>query len=1624
MKNALLVVLAIGSAFFSLDTSAQVATGTPTYGTFSNGPDVINIGNLNVHWSIPVLNKAGRGSNFVYNLPYDSSIWYPSGSTGSQYWTPVNAWGWQGISQGAYISYAMTTSQGKCGMYNQNSWQSWNFSSVVYMDQYGVSHPFANVSGVYIESPGTSNQCPPAGATPANGYQATATDGSGITIYCNFDQGYMYAYIVTPSGATVFPSLYANYTPPSSWQYSSEDSNGNEVAGNGSVFTDTTGKTALTVSGNSQNHTTTFSFSNTSGSSSQYLVTFASVNIKTHFQCTSPLINEYAASNVYLVSTIELPDTSKYTFNYEQTPGSGNSAYTTGRIASVQLPTGDTISYQYPITNDGINCADGSTSGLTRTLNSDSGSPAQTWTYARTQPGGVGTSHTEVVDGLGNHLNYDFVEASNQPASTTAAYYETHRNVYQGAESGTAVLSRYTCYNGTASPCTTSIPTLPFGQIDTYETLNGLSTHGSTTFISGYGMPTESKVYDFASGASRGPVLRDEKWTYGYSIPNLPTQDEVFDGSGNEAGNTTYGYDQTTPTASSGVLQHLAVGSIRGNLTTMTSYANATTSYSSTATYEDTGSVLTSTTPNGTTTLSYDAEFVYNTGATLPTPSSGFAIKGSETFDTTYTGLPLTATDPNSQITQMASYDAWLRPTEIKFPDGGQTTWSYTPTSVTTSTLQTTSVSSASEAQYDGYGRPSRTEVANGQGTNPYYQQDTCYDANGNAAFSSYPYQSTGFGASKVCSGSGDTYSYDVMGRVLSITRANGETRSYTYTGRATESVDENGVTRVSQVDGLGRPTIVCEVSSASLQGVSPVSCGTDIIPSPSTGFVTTYAYTLATPTTTITQGAQTRTFQSDWLGRPTSVTEPERGTTTYGYAYNSTGLQVTRTRPRANQTGSLTTATTTQSDALGRTLTISYNDGVTPSKVFAYDGSAGWGYTQNYLIGRLSSAAIPNGSAATIYGYDAVGRTALMEECTPSNCGSTPYPLNYTYDLAGDLLTSTDGAGVTSTYAVSQASELQSLTSSLNNSNNPPSIVSSVQNGANGPIHYGLGNGLSSVYGYDSLGRLNGGWVCTGSTSPTCSGGSQVYGFTNGWKGTQLQSSGDSVNSQNVTYGYDGFNRLASLTTGSSGPNYAWVYDRYGNRWQQNVTKGTGWPSSLTFSASTNQVSGLTYDAAGNVTYDGSHYYTYDAEGNITAVDPTSNPPTATYVYDALNHRVRTTIGSGAPTEFVFNAAGQRVSEWNASTHAQLKGHYYWGGKPVAFYASGAAHFQHQDWLGTERMRTTYSGGVEGSFTSLPFGDGLATVSGSDTDANHYATLDHDYESDTEHAQFRQYSSAQGRWLSPDPYSGSYDFSNPQSFDRYVYVMNNPLGLSDPSGKECVWDDGSYDAADEDPYDNLSGEDDADTGTPEGCAGAGGTYVPPAIFEAVEGNQPGSWSDQPNAQIAFDWTTPSAIVFGGPNAAQQETAWVVAEFLTGTSVPEIVYTPQDPFTLSFQKSAGMAAINAQITAGCPAQVGGGSVGSGQAFVNTLIDGIAGGQGFLTPEAQLGAFTFTYASDGGTTNVNVQNPISFNSLNYHLPAMMGIQNPTSGPQSTVKQTLQIQETDPCLENNVWAPLQN
>jgi RHS repeat-associated protein len=59
----------------------------------------------------------------------------------------------------------------------------------------------------------------------------------------------------------------------------------------------------------------------------------------------------------------------------------------------------------------------------------------------------------------------------------------------------------------------------------------------------------------------------------------------------------------------------------------------------------------------------------------------------------------------------------------------------------------------------------------------------------------------------------------------------------------------------------------------------------------------------------------------------------------------------------------------------------------------------------------------------------------------------------------------------------------------------------------------------------------------------------------------------------------------------------------------------------------------------------------------------------------------------------------------------------------------------------------------------------------------------------------YRRYSPVQGRWISPDPAGlAAVDPTNPQSWNRYAYVMNSPLNSIDPLGFGTC-SDGTYSA-------------------------------------------------------------------------------------------------------------------------------------------------------------------------------------------------------------------------------------
>jgi RHS repeat-associated protein len=198
----------------------------------------------------------------------------------------------------------------------------------------------------------------------------------------------------------------------------------------------------------------------------------------------------------------------------------------------------------------------------------------------------------------------------------------------------------------------------------------------------------------------------------------------------------------------------------------------------------------------------------------------------------------------------------------------------------------------------------------------------------------------------------------------------------------------------------------------------------------------------------------------------------------------------------------------------------------------------------------------------------------------------------------------------------------------------------------------------------------------------------------------------------------------------------------------------------------------------------------------------------------------------------------------------------YPWPGGSLTSLNAGATGVRIGDWLGSERGDFNYTGGVlNDTGAYAPFGEVYAINGGFPDDFTGQDTIDGVIHLFPE----RQYHSSEGRWLSPDPAGlAAADPSNPQTWNRYAYALNNPLSYIDPSGLECVWDDGSFDSA-----------DDPDTGSAGGCGSAGGTYVEPDLFENAMltngqwNSNFGDWSGSANANLAQNWVVSS----GGVNA-------------------------------------------------------------------------------------------------------------------------------------------------------------
>ncbi len=147
----------------------------------------------------------------------------------------------------------------------------------------------------------------------------------------------------------------------------------------------------------------------------------------------------------------------------------------------------------------------------------------------------------------------------------------------------------------------------------------------------------------------------------------------------------------------------------------------------------------------------------------------------------------------------------------------------------------------------------------------------------------------------------------------------------------------------------------------------------------------------------------------------------------------------------------------------------------------------------------------------------------------------------------------------------------------------------------------------------------------------------------------------------------------------------------------------------------------------------------------------------------------------------YVLGPSGEQMTEFDSSGAWQHT-NVFNGGQLLATYDTRGLHFPQTDPLGIVRVQVSDTGTPEKTCASLPLGDGQTCTGITDPTEHHFTGKERDAESGLDHFRFRSYSSNMSRWMSPDPgwfYAGH--LKDPQSFNQYAYVYNNPLRFVHP---------------------------------------------------------------------------------------------------------------------------------------------------------------------------------------------------------------------------------------------------
>lgn len=243
---------------------------------------------------------------------------------------------------------------------------------------------------------------------------------------------------------------------------------------------------------------------------------------------------------------------------------------------------------------------------------------------------------------------------------------------------------------------------------------------------------------------------------------------------------------------------------------------------------------------------------------------------------------------------------------------------------------------------------------------------------------------------------------------------------------------------------------------------------------------------------------------------------------------------------------------------------------------------------------------------------------------------------------------------------------------------------------------------------------------------------------------------------------------------------------------------------------------------------------------------------------------------------------------------------------------------------------------------------------------------------------QARYHGAAQARFLSPDP-AGNFvaDLSNPQSWNQYSYVLNNPLKFVDPSGLNCV-----YAGAD-----NGTAADYADPTNYIDDNNGGQTCAEVDVSPPEEEDVTARWNDIGAYGALWDWMWGTSAIqnFNGNDTFTQQ-------LMQSSHITHFLNTLRQQFN-SCAVPASAGTFNRNLGAFNPVQR---SLIYAKDGLNVATGGLTGN----VAQSLLGSYQLAYSLsnvdlDGGTATVNItvtntwsfgsatRNPISGYSSGYN-----------------------------------------